>query len=61
MGSTPIGRFPLSCMRGPENGFVNASRIERNIPKQYLFTFLSGTRLTESLWMLYLAFRGIGV
>jgi MFS family permease len=36
-------------------------RIERNIPKNYLFVFLSGTRLSEAIWMLYLAFRGMSL
>ena len=37
------------------------TRIERNIPKNYLFVFLSGTRLSEAIWMLYLAFRGMSL
>jgi len=36
---------------------MNTTRIGRNIPKNYLYTFLSGTRLSEAIWMLYLAFR----
>src|SRR5512137_261289 len=36
-------------------------KIERNIPKNYLYTFLSGTRLSEAIWMLYLAFRGMSL
>ena len=37
------------------------SRIERNIPKNYLFTFLGGTSLSEAIWMLYLAYRGLSL
>jgi MFS family permease len=40
---------------------VNRPRIERNIPKNYLFTFLWGTSLSEAVWMLYLAFRGMSL
>jgi len=40
---------------------VNRSRIGRNIPKNYLFTFLWGTSLSEAIWMLYLAFRGMSL
>jgi MFS family permease len=34
-------------------------RISRNIPKNYLYTFLSNTSLSEAIWMLYLAYRGL--
>lgn len=40
---------------------MSRSRIERNIPKNYLFTFLAGTRLSEAIWMLYLAHRGMSL
>ncbi len=40
---------------------MNNTRIGRNIPKNYLYTFLSGTRLSEAIWMLYLAFRGMSL
>jgi len=40
---------------------VDRSRIESNIPKNYLFTFLSGTSLSEAIWMLYLAWRGMSL
>jgi MFS family permease len=36
-------------------------RIERNIPKNYLYTFLGGTSLSEAIWMLYLAWRGLSL
>jgi len=38
---------------------VNRSRIERNIPKNYLYVLLSNTSLSEAIWMLYLAWRGL--
>ncbi|OHD74877.1 MAG: hypothetical protein A2177_02225 [Spirochaetes bacterium RBG_13_68_11] len=38
---------------------MKGMRIERNIPKNYLFIFLSNTSLSEAIWMLYLAFRGM--
>ena len=38
---------------------MNRSRIERNIPKNYLYVFLSNTSLSEAIWMLYLACRGL--
>jgi len=38
---------------------VNRSRIERNIPKNYLYVLLSNTSLSEAIWMLYLAYRGL--
>ncbi len=38
---------------------MNRSRIERNIPKNYLYVFLSNTSLSEAIWMLYLAYRGL--
>jgi MFS family permease len=40
---------------------VNRTRIAGNIPKNYLFTFLWGTSLSEAIWMLYLAFRGMNL
>ncbi|MCX7031385.1 MAG: MFS transporter [Spirochaetes bacterium] len=40
---------------------MNSTSIERNIPKNYPYTFLSGTRLSEAIWMLYLAFRGMSL
>jgi MFS family permease len=40
---------------------MNRSRIERNIPKNYLYTFLWGTSLSEAIWMLYLAWRGLSL
>jgi MFS family permease len=38
---------------------VHRFRIERNIPKNYLYAFLSNTSLSEAIWMLYLAYRGL--
>ena len=38
---------------------MNRSRIERNIPKNYLYVLLSNTSLSEAIWMLYLAWRGL--
>jgi MFS family permease len=40
---------------------MNGTSIERNIAKNYLFTFLWGTSLSEAVWMLYLAFRGMSL
>jgi MFS family permease len=37
------------------------SRIERNVAKNYLFVFLSSTSLSEAMWVLYLAFRGMSL
>lgn len=37
------------------------SVVERNVGKNYLFVFLSGTSLSEAVWMLYLAFRGMSL
>ena len=36
-------------------------RIERNIRRNYLFVFLSGTSFSEAIWMLYLTFRGMSL
>jgi len=38
---------------------VSRSRIERNVLKNYAYVFLTGTSLSEAIWMLYLAFRGL--
>jgi len=38
---------------------VTRSRVERNIPKNYLYVLLSNTSLSEAIWMLYLAYRGL--
>jgi MFS family permease len=40
---------------------MNGMRIERNIAKNYLYTFLMGTSLSEAIWMLYLASRGMSL
>jgi MFS family permease len=40
---------------------MSPSRIERNIPKNYLYIFLWGTSLSEAIWMLYLAWRGLSL
>jgi MFS family permease len=40
---------------------MSRSRIERNIPKNYLYIFLWGTSLSEAIWMLYLAWRGLSL
>jgi MFS family permease len=36
-------------------------KIESNIRKNYLFVFLSGTSLSEAIWVLYLAYRGMSL
>lgn len=35
------------------------NKLEKNIGKDYLFTFISRFDLTNGIWMLYLAFRGL--
>lgn len=36
-------------------------RLQRNVPKNYLYVFLQGTSLSEAIWMLYLAWRGLSL
>lgn len=38
---------------------MNTKKLGQNIPKDYLFTFLSRFDLTHGIWMLYLASRGL--
>lgn len=38
---------------------MNIKKLNNNIPKDYLFTFLSRFDLTHGVWMLYLASRGL--
>jgi MFS family permease len=42
-----------------ERGFKMKKKLEQNIYKDYIFSFSTNLNLTQGVWMLYLAYRGL--